>query len=177
MSVQNSGSSMLTTTATSQPGAPVKAPRHRNRLALRLLRDRRALTGVVILVIFVVVALAAPLLSPGNPRSSVAAGSESPSFAHLLGTTSKGEDVLALLIWGSRSSLGIGFTVGALATLVGLLIGLTSAYFGRAIDDFLSVVTNIFLLIPGLPLLIILAAFLPPGPGTIVVVLVITGWA
>ncbi|MEV6637830.1 ABC transporter permease [Actinoplanes sp. NPDC051470] len=177
MSVQNSGSSMLTTAATSQPAAPAKAPRYRDHLALRILRDKRALTGVIILVIFVVVALAAPLLEPGDPRASVATGSESPSFAHLLGTTTKGEDVLALLIWGARSSLGIGFTVGALATLVGLLIGLTSAYFGRVIDDILSVVTNIFLLIPGLPLLIILAAFLPPGPGTIVIVLVITGWA
>jgi peptide/nickel transport system permease protein len=177
MSVQNSGSSMLSASAAAQPGAPAKTPRYRDHLALRILRDKRALVGVIILVVFVVVALAAPLLQPGSPRASVTSGSEAPSLAHLLGTTAKGEDVLALLIWGARSSLGIGFTVGALATLVGLLAGLMSAFFGRVIDDVLSVVTNIFLLIPGLPLLIILAAFLPPGPGTIVVVLVITGWA
>ena len=177
MSVQNSGSSLLDTATTSRPGVPVKTPVHRDHLALRILRDKRALIGVIILVIFVVVAIAAPLLVPGNPRVAVADGSQAPSFAHLLGTTAKGEDVLALLIWGSRSSLSIGFTVGALATIVGLLVGLVSAYFGRAIDDILSVVTNIFLLIPGLPLLIILAAFLPPGPGTIVIVLVATGWA
>jgi peptide/nickel transport system permease protein len=168
---------MLTTDTMSRPGVPVKAPAYRDHLAARILRDKRALAGVIILVIFAVVAIAAPLLVPGNPRVTVADGSESPSFAHLLGTTAKGEDVLALLVWGSRSSLGIGFTVGALATLVGLLVGLMSAYFGRTIDDILSVVTNIFLLIPGLPLLIILAAILPPGPGTIVIVLVATGWA
>ncbi|MCP1427781.1 peptide/nickel transport system permease protein [Microbacterium foliorum] len=177
MSVQNSGSSMLSTATTSRPGVPVKSPVYRDHLLARLLRDRRAVIGLVILAIFVVVAVAAPLLAPGNPRASVVAGSEAPSLAHLLGTTAKGEDVLALLIWGSQSSLGIGFTVGALATLIGLLVGLVSAFFGRVVDDVLSVVTNIFLLIPGLPLLIILAAFLPPGPGTIVIVLVATGWA
>lgn len=177
MSVQNSGSSMLSTATSSRPGVPIRTPVYRDHFASRILRDKRALTGMIILVVFVLASIAAPLLVPGNPRMSVAAGSEAPSVAHLLGTTAKGEDVLALLIWGSRSSLGIGFTVGALATIVGLLIGLTSAFFGRVIDDILSVVTNIFLLIPGLPLLIILAAFLPPGPGTIVVVLVATGWA
>lgn len=177
MSVQNSGSSMLSTATTSRPGVPVKSPVYRDHLLARLLRDRRAMIGLIILAIFVIVAIAAPLLSPGNPRAFVVAGSEAPSLAHLMGTTAKGEDVLALLIWGSQSSLGIGFTVGALATLIGVLVGLVSAFFGRAVDDVLSVVTNIFLLIPGLPLLIILAAFLPPGPGTIVIVLVATGWA
>ena len=168
---------MLSTATSSRPGVPIRTPVYRDHFAARILRDKRALAGMIILVVFVLASIAAPLLVPGNPRMSVAAGSEAPSVAHLLGTTAKGEDVLALLIWGSRSSLGIGFTVGALATIVGLLIGLTSAFFGRVIDDILSVVTNIFLLIPGLPLLIILAAFLPPGPGTIVVVLVATGWA
>jgi peptide/nickel transport system permease protein len=58
-----------------------------------------------------------------------------------------------------------------------MLVGVASAYFGRAVDDSLSVVTNIFLLLPSLPLLVVLAAFLPPGPGTVVLVLIITGWA
>ena len=61
--------------------------------------------------------------------------------------------------------------------LVGLLVGLASAYFGRWVDNLLSLVTNVFLLLPGLPLLVILAAFLPPGLGTVILVLVITGWA
>ncbi|MBO3662813.1 ABC transporter permease [Microbacterium stercoris] len=161
----------------SRPGVPVRTPVFRDHLLGRLLRDKRAVVGIAILLIFIIIALIAPLLAPGNPRAAVADGSEAPSWAHLLGTTQKGEDVLSLLIWGSRSSLGIGFTVGALATIVGLLIGLASAFFGRVADDLLSVVTNIFLLIPGLPLLIILAAFLPAGPGTIVLVLVATGWA
>jgi peptide/nickel transport system permease protein len=149
----------------------------RKQLWRRLSRDPRAIAGAVIIVGFVAVAALAPLIVPGDPTDTVAAGSNPPSFEHLLGTTRRGEDVLALLIWGARSSLSVGFAVGAIATLVGLTVGLLAAYFGRIVDDVLSVVTNIFLLIPGLPLLIILAAFLPPGPGTIILVLVVTGWA
>ncbi|WP_336582327.1 ABC transporter permease [Nesterenkonia sp. PF2B19] len=58
-----------------------------------------------------------------------------------------------------------------------MVIGLISAYFGRVVDETLSLLTNIFLLIPGLPLLVVLAAFLPQGLGTVIVVLIITGWA
>ncbi|MGO4595159.1 ABC transporter permease [Leifsonia sp. 2TAF2] len=151
--------------------------RRRGSLWHRLLRDKKAVFGAIVILIFVVLALIAPLIFPGDPTNPVANGSNPPSPQHWLGTTSKGEDVLALTVWGSRSSLSIGFAVGLVATIVGLLVGLASAYFGKAMDDILSVVTNIFLLIPGLPLLIILAAFLPPGPGTIVLVLVVTGWA
>ena len=60
---------------------------------------------------------------------------------------------------------------------IGILVGLASAYFGKFVDEALSLVTNIFLLLPGLPLLVILAAFLPPGLGTVILVLVVTGWA
>ncbi|MGJ4845240.1 MULTISPECIES: ABC transporter permease [unclassified Leifsonia] len=153
------------------------AQRRRGSLVHRLLRDKKAIFGAVVILIFVLLALLAPVLFPGDPTNPVASGSNPPSPQYLLGTTAKGEDVLALTLWGSRSSLAIGFAVGLVATLVGLIVGLASAYFGKAVDDVLSVVTNIFLLIPGLPLLIILAAFLPPGPGTIVLVLVVTGWA
>jgi len=147
------------------------------RLARRILSDGKARVGLGILLLFLLIALLAPVLFPADPATPIASGSEPPSWAHLLGTTKKGEDVLALLVWGSRSSLAIGFTVGICATAVGLVIGLVSAFFGKAVDDVLTLVTNIFLLVPGLPLLIILAAFLPPGAGTMVLVLVLTGWA
>ncbi len=87
--------------------------------------------------------------------------------------------MLALTVHGSRSSLFVGgLTVGGVAsTFIGILVGLASAYFGKFIDEALSLVTNVFLLLPGLPLLVILAAFLPPGLGTVILVLVVTGWA
>lgn len=142
-----------------------------------LLGNAKAVSGLVILVVFGLMALLAPIIAPGDPTLIQGIGSQPPSPEHWLGTTAKGQDVLALNVWGSRSSLFVGFTVGILATFVGLLIGLASAYLGRTVDNVLSLVTNVFLLLPGLPLLVILAAFLPQGLGTVILVLVITGWA
>ena len=89
-----------------------------------------------------------------------------PSGEHLLGTTAKGQDVLALTLWGARSSLMRRLRRRTRRRpRSGSSSGCASAYFGRLVDDALSLVTNVFLLLPGLPLLVILAAFLPPGIG------------
>ena len=82
-----------------------------------------------------------------------------------------------MTLWGARSSLAVGLGAGVLATLVALVVGLTSAYLGRAVDGLLSVVTNVFLLLPGLPLLVVLAAYMPSGWASTLIVLVVTGWA
>ncbi len=142
-----------------------------------LLSNPKSVAGLIILALFIAIALLAPIISPGDPMLIQGFGAEPPSAAHLFGTTAKGQDVLALNLWGARSSLFVGFIVGVAATFVGLLVGLASAYFGRGLDNLLSLVTNVFLLLPGLPLLVILAAFLPQGMGTVIIVLVITGWA
>lgn len=154
-----------------------RTARVRRGLARQLASNRKALFGLCLLAVFAAVALLAPFLAPGDPSRITSLASQAPSTEHLLGTTAKGQDVLALTVWGSRSSLTVGFVVGTASTLIGILVGLASAYFGRAVDDVLSLLTNIFLLLPGLPLLVILAAFLPPGAGTVVLVLIITGWA
>ena len=151
--------------------------RPRQGLGHSLVANRKALTGMIILALFVVVALLAPLLAPGNPSLITSLGAQAPSAEHLLGTTPKGQDVLALTMWGARSSLLVGFVVGLAATAIGLLVGLSSAYFGGRADNVLSLLTNVFLLIPGLPLLVILAAFLPTGMVTVILVLTFTGWA
>src|SRR6478736_206528 len=156
---------------------PPRRRRGGNGLVRGLFGNAKAASGLVILVLFALMAVFAPVLAPGDPTLIQGIGSQPPSPEHWLGTTAKGQDVLALNIWGSRSSLFVGFTVGILATFVGLLVGLASAYLGRTIDNVLSLVTNVFLLLPGLPLLVILAAFLPQGLGTVILVLVITGWA
>lgn len=156
---------------------PGRRLRRRDGLVRGLLSNKKAVLGLVILAVFTAVALLAPVLAPGDPSLIQGLGAQPPSSEHLLGTTSKGQDVLALNIWGARSSLFVGFTVGILATLVGLLVALASAYLGKTFDNLLSLVTNVFLLLPGLPLLVILAAFLPQGLSTVIIVLVITGWA
>ncbi|WP_330461694.1 ABC transporter permease [Streptomyces sp. NBC_00820] len=158
------------------PTVPARSSRRRG-LLRQLTDSKKAMTGLMLLALFALLALLAPVLVPGEPSLINSTGSQVPSAAHWLGTTAKGQDVLALTLWGARSSLFVGFTVGLVATAVAIVVGLAAAYFGRIVDDALTLVTNIFLLLPGLPLLIILAAFLPPGTSTVILVLVVTGWA
>ena len=157
---------------------PAVSVRQSNRSFLHgLLTNKKAMTGAAILLVFIALALLAPVLFPDNPSKITGMASQEPDAEYWLGTTAKGQDVLALTIHGSRSSLFVGLTVGFASTFIGILVGLASAYFGKFIDEALSLTTNVFLLLPGLPLLVILAAFLPPGLGTVILVLVVTGWA
>ena len=142
-----------------------------------LLAQRKAMFGIVILAIFALTAIFAPLLAPGDVSRFVARQNQPPSAQHWLGTTGQGQDVLAQLIVGSRVSLLVGFTVGFLITLLGLAVGMTAGYLGGLADGLLNVFTNVFLIIPALPLLITLASFLPPGIVTVTLVLTLTSWA
>jgi peptide/nickel transport system permease protein len=141
-----------------------------------LLASRKAAFGAAVVAAFAVMAVAGPAVV-GDPTAFVAAPHLPPSWSHLLGTTGQGQDVLAQTVAGARVTLTVGFTVGLLVTFVGALIGITAGYLGGRADAVLSVLINVFLVIPGLPLAIVLAAYLPPGPGSIIVVLSFAGWA
>jgi peptide/nickel transport system permease protein len=158
---------------------PTQSAPHTARFAWlwRLLRNGKAVVGLAILLFFLIVALGAPLIARTDPSDFVARPNQAPSRSHIFGTTGQGQDVFAQTVWGSRTSLGVGFAVGFLITAGGLIIGLTAGYFGGRVDDVLSLITNIVLVIPGLPLLVVLSAFLPPGPTTIMLVLAVTSWA
>ncbi|MDN3483451.1 ABC transporter permease [Arthrobacter sp. APC 3897] len=167
----------MTSVILQQP-TEAKAARKANRGFLHgLINNKKAMAGMAIMLVFIVMALAAPLLFPDDPSRITGMASLEPDSEHWLGTTAKGQDVLALTVHGARSSLLVGLSVGFASTFIGILVGLASAYFGKFIDEALSLLTNVFLLLPGLPLLVILAAFLPPGLGTIILVLTVTGWA
>ncbi|MGD9140091.1 MAG: ABC transporter permease [bacterium] len=139
-------------------------------------RDRKANVGAVIITVFVVIAIIGPWLA-GSPDELVGMPLQPPSTEHWLGTTGQGQDVLAQLVAGSRISLAIGFAVGLTVVLVGAIVGVTAGYFGGWVDSVLSLLFNVFLVIPGLPLAIVIAAYLPTGPFTLGFVLVVTGWA
>lgn len=141
-----------------------------------LKRDPRAAAGAFLLIGFVLVAVFGPLFV-GDPLAMVGIPLQPPSWAHPLGTTGQGQDVLAQLVVGTRVSLGLGFGVGLLVVLIGALVGVAAGYFGGRIDALLSLLFNVFLVLPGLPLAIVIAAYLPSGPGTLALVLVISGWA
>ncbi len=139
-------------------------------------RDRKATVGGAILLVFLLVAVVGPYLV-GDPTALVGIPLQPPSGQHWLGTTGQGQDVLAQLVVGTRTSLVIGFGVGFLVVLVGALVGVTAGYLGGRADGLLSLLFNVFLVIPGLPLAIVIAAYLPSGPLTLGMVLVVTGWA
>ena len=138
--------------------------------------DRKAAWGAALLVLFALVGAFGPFFV-GDPSALVGIPLQPPSLAHWLGTTGQGQDVLAQLVVGTRMSLAIGFAVGLTVVLVGALVGITAGYFGGRVDSALSLLFNVFLVIPGLPLAIVIAAYLPSGPLTLGLVLVVTGWA
>jgi peptide/nickel transport system permease protein len=143
-----------------------------------LLHNKRAITGASILGFFILVALLAPHISPYAPRYFHFKRSLPMSHEHLLGTTAYGQDILSQLIWATRASLSVGLAAGAMICLVQLLMGVFSGYVGGKIDAGLSSITSIFLVLPTLPLLIILAAYLKGGSLiTLTIVISATGWA
>jgi peptide/nickel transport system permease protein len=163
-----------------KPASPTTGGRVRStqlEFFTRLFSQAKAVLGITILAVFVLLALFAPLIAPGDPTRFVGRPSQPPTWEHWLGTTGQGQDVFTQLVRGSRVSLFIGFTVGLLVTLIGLAVGMTAAYVHGLTDSLLNMFTNVFLIIPALPLLITLSSFLPPGTMTIIFVLTITGWA
>jgi peptide/nickel transport system permease protein len=107
-------------------------------------------------------------------------GLTGPSAQHWLGTTQTGQDVFAQLAWATRGSLQIGLIVGILATALSAFFGILGAYIGGFADEAFSLFSNVFLVIPGLPLVIVISGFVPQeqrGLWTIGIVLAITGWA
>ena len=142
--------------------------------------DRVGMAALVVLVLFIAVALFAPLLADVQELNEATAQGRPfsrPSFRYPLGTDEFGRSVLALMIWGSRVSLLVGLlaTVGAMT--IGSAVGIVGGYVGGAGDSALNAVTNWFLVIPWIPLAIVLAASLSPGLATISIVIAITSWA
>lgn len=143
------------------------------------LRSSRTVVGLGVLLIFVLAAIIGPLLAPYDPSATSDALLQPPSASHLFGTTQTGQDVFSQVLAGARGALLVGFIAGAIATVLAVLVGVSSGFLGGLGDELLSLLTNVFLVIPGLPLIIVLAAYLPSKGGNLVVALVIsiTGWA
>ncbi|RLK46452.1 ABC transporter permease [Microbacterium telephonicum] len=135
--------------------------------------------GLFLVAGIIVFAIVGPWLL-GDPTTVRNIGMTGPSAEFLLGTTNTGQDVLAQLAVATRGSLVIGFTVGILATALSAFFGIYGAYVGGFADDLFSLLSNVFLVIPGLPLVIVIAGFVPResrGLWTIAVVLALTSWA
>jgi len=157
----------------------VPAQVHRLRDLWRLVTEnRKASVGLIIVGLFILLAIFGPIVLPRDPHAFTSDVLQPPSATHWFGTTNFGEDVFVQTVVGARFSVFMGLGIGLVTTIVSVLVGLTSGYFLGWVDEILSLVTNVFLVLPTLPLAILLAAFLPnKGPLAIGFVLTITGWS
>jgi len=148
-------------------------------LTAAIRRSRKAQVGLVILLVFCIVAVVPGLFtSVRHPNALQFTPRLGPSGEHWLGTTSLGQDIWAQLVYGTRQSLVIAVVAGLFATVLSVLVGVTAAYLGGLPDDVLSMITSVFLVIPTFPLIIIFATY--AGKSTLIVVLivlVVTGWS
>ena len=140
--------------------------------------NRKVASGFVIVGFFALLALFGPLLVHQDPTTFSDDILASPSAAHWLGTTLSGQDVLAQVVDGARASMALGFIAGAITTIISVAVGLISGYYGGMLDEIFQLATNVFLVLPTLPLAILLAVYLPfNGTLTLGIVIVVTGWS
>jgi peptide/nickel transport system permease protein len=153
---------------------PVPARRRR----LRFAANPKAAAGLGMMAFFVLLAILGPVVAPYDPSARSDALVEGPSAAHWLGTTHLGQDVLSQLMSGTRSVILVGLLAGVIATVLSLLVGVTSGYLSGAGGESLSALSNVFLVIPALPLIIIITSVLPETTDvTIALVIGLTSWA
>jgi peptide/nickel transport system permease protein len=171
-----------------QPGValtPLVPARGRNpalralrRIATAVRSNRKATWGFALLVLICLISAFPGVIAHDSPTAMIYKVSLGPSARHLLGTTGLGQDMFAQVIWGARPVLLIAFGVGLGATGIAVLIGVAAAYLGGLWDGVLNLLTDVLLVIPLFPLLIVLAGYLH-GAGTLVMIVVITctGWS
>jgi peptide/nickel transport system permease protein len=140
----------------------------------------KAKVGVFLFGFFVLTAIIGPMVEPYNPgfqNTAANALSAHPSAQHLFGTTQLGQDVLSQVLTGIRLTLELALLVGVIVTVISVLVGVTAAFLGGIWDDVLSLLTNVFLVIPALPVLIVLLGYLPQqGQTPTILVLSLLGW-
>lgn len=130
--------------------------------------------GLGILVVFAIVAVFAPHIAPYDP-DQMYKWMEHPSSRHLLGTNNLGNDILSEIIYGTRVSLSIAFVVSTISISVGTLMGLIAGYFDK-LGFLIMRVVDVFLTIPRLPLIIVIASLMRPSIWNLIVIFLIFGW-
>jgi peptide/nickel transport system permease protein len=160
-------------------GRPASEPRRLpgsralGRMSHAVRSNRKAASGTALLLFFILLSLFPGVIAKDNPTADAYQPKLGLSTAHLLGTTSYGQDMWAQLIWGTRNVVVIAFAVGLATTAIAVLIGVAAAYLGGAWDGVLGVLTDVLLVIPLFPMLIVITAYLHGG-GMLVLIAVIT---
>lgn len=148
---------------------------HEKKLLQRL-QDSKGLIGLSILFFFIMMAFLAPMLTPYSPSDASSQPLLVPDGEHPLGTDDVGRDIFTNLLYGSRTSLTVAFSVSFGVLVIGTLAGVFSGYVGGNPDRIMMRSVDIFLMVPDLPLILILAAYLRPSIWNIVFILTIMGW-
>jgi peptide/nickel transport system permease protein len=157
--------------------SPEEATRRLRARIGTFIRSPRLAIGLGIIVFFLLVAIFGGLLVR-DPNSFSSHQLAAPSLSHLLGTTQTGQDVFAQLVVSTRDTMLVGFGAGLLATILSVIIGIGGGFAGGVVDETLSLLSNVVLVIPGLPLVIIVAAYLKNGGlESTILVIAITSWA
>jgi peptide/nickel transport system permease protein len=138
----------------------------------------KAKVGVVILSIYILIAIIGPWLAPYDPSAMTTQSSATgPTIHHLLGTSATGQDLLSQMLVGTRSTVVLGLLTGVIATALSVLVGTAAGYLGGLADEGLSLISNIFLVMPALPLLVVILGYLPhTGEVPTAIVLSALGW-
>jgi peptide/nickel transport system permease protein len=144
-----------------------------------LWRNRKSRLGFLMVASMVLIALIAPLISVAHPNEfNLLAARQAPSWHHLFGTTDQGSDIFSQVVLGARRSLLLGFAAALLATGLAATLGVTAAYSGGIVDEVINFFINVFLVIPAIPLLVVIAGFMKNrGTSTMVIVLAAVLWA
>src|SRR6516164_9464918 len=168
---------MATTTVTVQAGHSTAGQAGR-RVWRAVRRNRKAATGGVLLLLFCLIALFPGVIAKDSPTAEIYPKNLGPSAAHLFGTTGLGQDMFAQAVWGTRQVLIIAIGAGLLATAIAAVVGVTAAYLGGTWDGVLNLLTDVLLVIPLFPLLIVISAYVQnSGTGVLIAVLAFTGWS
>lgn len=142
------------------------------------LHDPKALTGVILFGIFVLVAILAPVIAPYDPSATSFAPMQGPSAAHWFGTTNTGQDIFSQFIWGTQTSMIVGVGASVISTLIAFLIGGYAGLMGGWLDSILNSFSNIFLVLPTLALLLVIESLVKnPTPEFNGLIIAVTGWA
>ena len=148
---------------------------------LRIPRSPKVIVGLIILGFFLLLTIIGPYLAPFDPNNTSFAPNLTPSVHHWFGTTSLGQDIFSQTLVGARATMVVALVAGLVATMLSVVIGVSAGYLGGYSDDGLSLLSNVFLALPGLPLLIVIDSYLPVNSrsNSIVIGLIIslTGWA
>jgi peptide/nickel transport system permease protein len=143
----------------------------------KIIRNRLALFGLIIVMILFAIAIFAPLISPYNYKNiDVQNILMPPSSTHFFGTDDLGRDVCSRMIWGARISLAVGFVSVGISTLIGITLGALAGYYGKFVDIIIMRFVDIMLCIPGFFLILAVIAFLGPNIFNIMIIIGLTSW-